>query len=122
MEVGFRPYGPDWFSIIANERVGTFKCLAARKDGELVGYLTWMLDFDLEAYGVLVAQQGAWYVKPGSYSVAVRMFDWMVAEVRRLGVKFVYLHNAERGRGKTLGKFFERRGAVHTSNTYTLRL
>jgi hypothetical protein len=104
------------------EAFGTFKILIARKDGEIVGYMVWLVDFDIEAYGTLIAQQGAWYVKPGSFRVAARMFDWAANELRRLGVKFFYLHNSERGRGKTLGKFYERRGAKHTNNTYTLRL
>jgi hypothetical protein len=50
------------------------------------------------------------------------LFDWFVAECKRLHVKFIYLHNAMRGRGRTLGRFFEKRGAVHMSNTYALRL
>lgn len=122
MEKGFRPYGPDWHALICNEEVGTLKILVARKDGEMVGYMCWMLDFDIEAKGVLVAQQGSWFVKRGSFGVALRMFDWALKQFEHYGVQFVYLHNAERGRGKTLGRFFERRGAVHTSNTYTLAL
>lgn len=122
MEVGLRPYGPDWHSLAANEKVGSLKMIIARKDGEMIGYMCWMLDFDIEAFGVLIAQQGAWYVRPGNYGVALRMFDWAMQKFRELGVQFVYLHNAERGRGQTLGKFFLRRGAVHTSNVYTLKL
>jgi len=124
MEAGWRPWGPDWESIFASQRMGTFHILTARKgqDRELVGYLSWMLDFDMESYGTLIAHQCAWYVKPSQFKVAVRMFDWFASELRRIGVKFVYLHNSERGRGKTLGKFFQKRGATHSSNTYTLRL
>lgn len=124
MEVGWRPFGPDWESIFAMQRMGTFHILTARKgyQGELVGYLTWMLDFDTESYGTLIVHQCAWFVKKGNFRVAVRMFDWARDEWERLGVRFAYLHNTEFGRGKTLGKFFEKRGAVHVSNTYALRL
>src|SRR5215475_7881424 len=52
MEKGFRPYCPDWQSMSANEMMGNFKCLAARKGSELVGYLCFSIDFDMEAKGV----------------------------------------------------------------------
>ena len=122
MEVGWRPYCPDWEGLILVEQGGTYKTLVARRDGEMIGYLCWMIDFDLEAKGTLIVHQCAWYVRPGNFSVAARMFAWAKAEWRRLGVKFVYLHNAERGRGKSLGKFFEKKGAIHCSNTYVLPL
>jgi len=122
MEVGMRPYGPDWHGLVQNEIAGTFKVLTARKAGELVGYFSWMIDFDLESYGTLIVHQCAWYVRPGHFAVAQRMFNWAMIEFQRLNVKMVYLHNAERGRGKTLGKFFERIGAIHMSNTYALKV
>lgn len=128
MEVGFRPYGPDYTGLIYHEQTGTFKCLTARRHsggpsgGELVGYFTWMIDFDLESYGTLIVHQCAWYVRPGNFGVAARMFYWATEEFKRLGVKILYLHNAQFGRGQTLGKFFEKNGAVHVSNTYALRL
>ena len=122
MEVGWRPYQPDWMSMVTLENGGTYKTLIARKDGEMIGYLMWMIDFDIEARGILIVHQCAWFVKPGHFSVAARMFEWARAEWKRLGVKFVYLHNSERGRGQTIGKFFERQGAFHCSNTYVLPL
>lgn len=122
MERGLRPFGPDWESIIANESQGTIKCLVARRRGELIGYLGFSIGFDMESRGALIANQLTWYVRPGHYAVAARMLDWLIAECIRLGVKFLYLSHPERGRGKTLGRFFERRGAMHTGNTYTLPL
>lgn len=121
MEI-FRPYGPDRAAFIAHEKAGTFKCLTARRGNELVGYFCWMIDFDMESYGTLIVNQGAWYVRPGNFGVARRMFCWAIEEFSRLGVKVIYFHNAQRGRGKTLGRFFERVGAVHVSNTYALKL
>jgi hypothetical protein len=117
-----RPVGPDWESIITCQRVGTFHILTARRGDELVGYLSWMLDFDMESYGTLIAHQCAWYVKPGQFKVAVKMFDWLIDELRRIGVKFAYLSHSATGRGQTLGKFFERRGATHKSTIYALKL
>lgn len=121
MEEGFRPYGPDWESLISSEAQGTIKCLAARRGAELVGYLSYSMGFDLESRGTLIVHQLAWYVRPGE-SVATRMLDWLIAECKRLGVKFLYLHHPHRGRGAALGKVYERRGAVLSSNHYTLVL
>lgn len=107
---------------MASESQGSIKCLAARRDGVLIGYLSWSIGFDLEAKGVLIVHQLSWYVLPGHFSVGARMLDWLVAECRRLGVGFLYLHHPERGRGQTLGKFYERLGAVSSSHLYTLVL
>ena len=117
-----RPYGPDWESIIASEAQGTIKCLAARRDGVLIGYLCFSIGFDMETRGALIVHQLTWFVRPGHHRVAVRMLDWLIAECKRLGVRFLYLSHPERGRGASLGRFFERRGAMHTANTYTLPL
>lgn len=122
VERGLRPYGPDWESVKWLEQSGTLKILTARKNGRMIGYFTFMLDFDMESKGTLIANQCSWFVEEGHFGVAARMFKWAVKEWKRLGVKFAYLHNAQRGRGKTLGKFFTRIGAVHVSNTYALRL
>lgn len=122
VETGIRPFGPDYEAVKWLERAGTFKCLTARRGDELVGYLIWFIDFDMESYGTLTANQGPWYVKPDQFGVAAKMFFWALREFRRLSVKVVYLHNTELGRGKNLGKFFERNGAVHISNTYALKI
>jgi len=87
-----------------------------------VGYLSFSLGFDLESRGLLIVNQLAWYVLPGHHGVAVRMLDWLIGYAGRLGVKFLYLSHPMRGRGSSLGRFFERRGAVHTANLYTLPL
>lgn len=122
MERGLRPFGPDWESIISGEQTGRIKCLVARKDGEMIGYLGFSMGFDMESYGTLIANQLTWYVRPGHHGVAVRMLDWLIEYSRHCGVKFLYLSHPERGRGRSLGRFFERRGAMHTANTYTLPL
>jgi len=117
-----RPYDPDFESWIASEAQGTIKCLAARRRGKLVGFLTWSIGFDMEARGTLIVHQLAWYVLPGQFSVAARMADWLIADCKRLGVRFLYLSHPMHGRGRTLGRFFERRGAVQISHTYALAL
>jgi hypothetical protein len=117
-----RDFNPDINSIITNEMLGVFRIIVARIDGRLVGYLTFMIDFDLESYGTLIANQTAWYLEPGHFGVAHKMYFFAVEEFKRLGVKFVYWHHTINGRGKSLGKFFERNGAHLMSMTYGQKL
>src|ERR1700744_645537 len=52
---------------------GSLKTVIARCEGKLVGYYTWNIQPDVESAGLLIAQQGAWYVDPGHPRVAVMM-------------------------------------------------
>lgn len=113
---------PDIQALMSSEGMGTFKILVARKGGRIVGYLSWQVDFDVESYGTLIANQTAWYVMPGHYGVADKMFDWAVNECRRVGVKFMYFHHTANGRGKSLGRYFRRKGARLISHNYGMAL
>jgi hypothetical protein len=122
VESKWRRYGPDWDSMKALNGAGIFQVLTARVDGKLIGYLTWLVDFDIESKGTLVVHQTAWYVEPGHPIVGAKMFDTAVEEFKRIGVEFAYLHHPERGRGNTLGRFFIKKGAELLSHNYVLRV
>jgi len=117
-----RPFRPDWDSMQALNERGIFQVLVARVDGEMVGYFTWLLVFDLESKGTLIANQLAWFVEPGHPIVAVRMLDRAIAELKKIGCKFVYFHHTIHGRGASLGRLFERRGAELLGYNYVLKL
>lgn len=117
-----RPFRPDWNSMKVLNEQGIFQVLVARVDGRAVGYFTWLLDFDLESKGTLIANQSAWFVEKGHPIVAVRMFDRALEELRKVGAEFVYLHHGIKGRGASLGRLFERRGAQLLSHNYVMRL
>lgn len=122
MEPDGREPNPDFDSIQANERAGLLKVLTARKDGRLIGYLSWMINFDMESYGTLIVNVGSWYVEPGHFGVAHKMFDWAMDEFKRKKVKFVYWHHPVLGRGSNLGSFFYRKGAELVSYNYVMKL
>lgn len=117
-----RPFIPDWESMASLQRSGLFQVLAARVDGRMVGYFSWMIDFDIESKGTLIINQGAWFVREGYPTVGVKLFDRALEEFKRLGVKFAYLHHTCNGRGARLGKLYERRGAKVLGFKYVLNL
>jgi hypothetical protein len=117
-----REFRPDWKSMqILNDR-GVFQVLVARVDGKAVGYFTWLLDFDMESKGTLIASQTAWFVEPNHPIVAVRMLDRAIEEFKKIGVEFAYFHHGLKGRGASLGRLFERRGAKLLSHNYVMAL
>jgi hypothetical protein len=115
-----RPFKLDERLMGVIAQAGSLKVVIARKAGFLVGYFTWNLMLDIESEGLLIAQQGAWYVAPGHPRVAVEMFDASVAAFKALGVKCLFPHHRTQGRGAQIGKFFKRRGAKHIQQTYSL--
>lgn len=101
---------------------GVLKVMIARQDGQMVGYLTWNVTRDVEAEGVLIAQQGGWYVMPGHALAAVRLFDASVDLLRAEGVERAFPHHRVNGRGANIGRFFQRRGAQLIQHTYCMRI
>lgn len=117
-----RPLEADWRTMqIINEK-GNFRVLVARVNGEMVGYLSFFVDFDIESYGTLIVNQSAWFVKKGYPIVGLRMYDRAIEEFKKMGVKFVYLHHTIHGRGAKLGKFFERKGAKLLGYNYVVNM
>lgn len=99
---------------------GYLKLVTARLGAAMVGYYTWCVQPDVESAGLLIAQQGAWYVAPGHSRLAVKMFDFAVEALRALGVQCIYPHHRAQGRGANIGRFFQRRGAKKIQDTYSL--
>jgi hypothetical protein len=115
-----REFRPDWKSMVTLNGAGIFQVLTARVDGRMVGYFSWLLDFDMESKGTLIVNQTAWFVEKNHPIVAVRMFDKAIAEFKRIGVEYAYLHHTIKGRGAALGRLFERRGAKLLGYNYIM--
>lgn len=56
----------------------------------------------------------------GYPSVALKLWRRSLAELKMRGVQVVTPHHRQQGRGKGIGKFFERQGAVHVKSVYQL--
>lgn len=99
---------------------GFLKVFIARQCGRLIGYFTWTMMPDIESEGLLIAQQGAWYMEPGHPGAGAALWDLAIKTLRGLDVQCVFPHHREQGRGSHIGRFFESRGAKKIQTTYCL--
>lgn len=118
-----RHRGIDHLAIANADLLGAMRIVSARRDGRLVGYLTWTKTTDPESMGLRIANQGGWYVADGcAPSPAVAMFDRSIKELHLDGIQMAYPHHRIEGRGANIGKFFARRGATHIQQGYEMRI
>lgn len=107
--------------MIQADRMGLVRVFTLRVDGELAGYCSWNLSWDLESEGLPIATQGAWYVVKGApWGSAAKLFMVSLDELKQLGVQCVFPHHRLQGRGVKLGKFFEHLGAIPIQLSYQL--
>ena len=99
---------------------GALRVFALRQHGKLVGYFTWQISLDMESEGLVIAQQGAWYVAPGHPWGYRKLWRESIAALRVMGVKHIFPHHRTQGRGDRLGLFFKREGAKEIQHTYSL--
>ena len=107
-------------AMVASDRAGSLKVFSARKNGSLVGYYMWRPSYAIESRGLLIAEQGPFYVAPGHPGVAAALYEHSITALRRMGVKCVFPHVRTLGRGARFGRFLERRGARKIQETYML--
>lgn len=115
-----RPFKVDQRLMFALQDAGVLMVVTARQLKRLIGYFTWNITFDVESEGLLIAQQGAWFVEPQHPRAAFDMFHFSVAELKKRGVKCAFPHHRTQGRGADIGKFFMRQGAKDIQRNYSL--
>lgn len=115
-----RPFRLDRRLMAMMRDSGSLVIVIARQAGRPVGYFTWSVEPDVESEGLVIAQQGAWYVAPGHPRAAYLMFHESVAALKALGVQCIFPHHRTQGRGRALGRFFARLGAKEIQHTYSL--
>lgn len=107
--------------MIQADRLGILMCFTLRVDGELKGYCSWNLAWDLESEGLPIATQGAWFAEEDApWGSAAKLFVLSIDELKRAGVQCVFPHHRMLGRGAKIGRFFKSLGAVPTQETYML--
>ncbi len=117
------PLRPDHRQIEELEKAGGLICIEARDPEDLLlGYGIWYLQPSLESAGVLLAQQGPWYVRKEARAggLGLRILDFGLAELRRAGVNEVWFHHS--ANTPNLGVVFRQLGAKPAETSYVLRL
>lgn len=117
-----RPFSPDESLIATMEFISALRIYTARRGGSLLGYIMWQLMPDVECRGLRSANMGPWYMSPGHPHVAHGLFHYSLFEMKKAGVEMADLHHRLQGRGKGLGRFFQRLGARPSQHHYSLWL
>ncbi len=122
LEQNWWPLRPDHRQIEERERVGGLICIEARSGEALLGYGIWYLQPSLECAGVLLAQQGPWYVRKEARAggLGLRILDFGLAELRRAGVNEVWFHHS--ANTPNLGVVFRQLGAKPAETSYVMKL
>ena len=117
-----RVFGLDLQVLAQMDAMGVLKIWTARRNARLVGYISWVLQFDLESFGTLIAEQGSWYAEPEAWGAGWKLMVHSIQELRQLGVRHAYLHQRTLGRSAGAGRWFERLGAKPIKITWALDL
>jgi hypothetical protein len=118
-----RPVKLDVLRLTQADRLGYVRWFTLRVDGEIRGYCSWNLNWDLESEGLPIATQGAWYVGEGApWGGAAKLFMVSLDDLKKIGIQCVFPHHRLQGRGVKLGKFFQSLGAIPIQQTYQLWL
>jgi hypothetical protein len=112
--------------LLQQEQAGVFKFMGARVNGELVGYLMWTFYPDPESEGVMIADQGPWFViddpRLRRLHLGKKMLDRGISDALKAGFHNFDLHHQINGRGANLGAMFTRMGATEYQRRYRLRI
>jgi hypothetical protein len=104
------------------ERAAGFRTYGARINGRLVGYLTWSISPDIESDGVLMADQGAFYVSQDQslrkFQIGWKLLRHSEDDLKAIGVHSLQFHHPVHGRGARAGVMLRRLGATPNQNRY----
>jgi L-amino acid N-acyltransferase YncA len=112
------PLDPDWHRYFELDDKGSLSVLAARSEGELVGYHIAVISPHLHYKGTLHGITDVYYLKPGFRQgfTGIKMFKAVNEEMKRRGVvKLITgtkLHH-------DMGRIFERLGYRETERVFT---
>lgn len=122
---GSLPHNPDWAHYREQNRLGTYRVIAARRNGRLIGYNAFFLGQHTRHRGVVFAQNDVLYLVPEQRRgmVGVRFLNESAALLKAAGavkVRYDSMRNVVLGAGGgTLGDLFLHLGYRHEADVFT---
>lgn len=119
------PLDIDWGYYAHLEQVGTYRILAARRNGRLVGYNSFHLNRHIRHRGTIFAVGDVLYLLPEERRgmAGVRFLRETERLLKEAGVKKaeygIKVHHRVGASGGTVGDLLEHLGYVHIENTYS---
>jgi len=116
-----RRIDPDFDLFLTLESRGAAFAVGARSDGELVGYLVFVIAPSLECKGDMIAEQSAFFVREDHRGAGSEMHRIGREELKRRRVNHLVIRASVRGRER-LALLAERLGAKYMGKYYYLPL
>jgi GNAT superfamily N-acetyltransferase len=115
-------FDPDWECYQRMEDGGRLKIYTARADGELIGYVAYIVNYAPHYKSSLLAVQDVLYVEPSARGAHIGrdLIAYSESALRELGVQVVYQH--QKVRHPALGTVLEGLGYEHVEKTWAKRL
>jgi len=87
------PLDPDWEAYIKLAKTGSLRVITCRKDGELIGYIYFLLHYNLHYRTMLVALEDLYYLKKEERKgrTGIKMFKFAEEYLKSAGVHRVIL-------------------------------
>ena len=121
-------HDPDWDHYRAQNQAGTYRVIAARRNGRLIGYNAFFIGHHTRHRGVIFAQNDVIYLEPEQRRgmIGVRFINESERLLKAAGavkVRYDSMRQVRLGpKGGTLGDLFQKLGYTHEAQVYTKML
>lgn len=112
------PLDPDYEAYERMAKAGQTRCITCRRDGELIGYIVFIIQPHLHYRSCKTAYEDIYYVKKEHRKgrIGIRLFQYAEAALKRIGVNRI-IYGTKVHLDNT--KLFEYLGFKHTDKVFT---
>jgi L-amino acid N-acyltransferase YncA len=122
------PHDPDWDFYREQNRAGTYRIVAARRNGRLIGYNSFFLGHHSRHRGVIFAQNDVLYLEPEQRRgiIGARFLNESARLLKEAGavrIRYDSMSNVKLGaNGGTLGDLFSKLGYTREAEVFVKTL
>ncbi len=120
-----QPHDPDWDHYRAQNQAGTYRVIAARRNGRLIGYNAFFIGHHSRHRGIIFAQNDVIYLEPEQRRgiIGARFINESARLLKEAGavrVRYDCMLNISLGaKGGTLGDLFLKLGYTREAEVFT---